>query len=226
MQTRPPAGAQRGGQTDVGWEDQTWPGSLSWERDWWTPDAWAWRGCGSSLGQQWGGGEAGLGHCGWPRASPAPTQGGQLPVSSRSSSSGWSWGSGPETRGCSVTSEDTGRRCPEPRGHPAEPRRAWEATCLNTEMKPLLTGVSLVQGTPDDHPRSGLLRVLLNRNVPRTITHDDSTHQEKPTMQRPLAELRLPSTWPVSTLRMTTVWQRRTQGADHSARWFLPTPST
>lgn len=104
------------------------------------------------------------------QASPAPTRGGHLPASSRSSSSGWSWGSGPETRGCSVTSEDTGRRCPEPRGHPAKPRRAWEATCLNTEMTPLLTGVSLVQRAPDDHPRSGLLRVLLNRNVPRTIT--------------------------------------------------------
>ena len=67
MQTTPPAGAQHGVQTDVGWEDQTWPGSLSRERDWWTPDAWAWRGCGSSLGQQWGGGEAGLGRYGWPR---------------------------------------------------------------------------------------------------------------------------------------------------------------
>lgn len=71
-----------------------------------------------------------------------------------------------------------------------------------------------------------ILRILLNRNVPRTINHDDSTHKGEPTMRRPLAGLRLPSTWPVSTLRMTTVWQRRAQGADRLARWFLPAPST
>lgn len=81
----------------------------------------------------------------------------------------------------------------KPRGHPTEPTeapavplRAREATCLNTETKPLLTGVSFVQRAPDDHPRSGLLRVLLNQTVPRTINHDDSTHKGEPTTRSPL----------------------------------------
>lgn len=176
MQTRPPAGAQCGVQMrGVGGPDLAGVSELG--------EGLVDTGCpgleelrqqlGAAMGRRGGGSRAPRSA----RAGPAPTRGGQLPASSRSSSSGWSWGRGPETRGRSVTSEDTGCRCPEPRGHPAEPRRAREATCLSTEMKPLLTGAPLAQRAPDDHPRSGLLGALLNRNVPRTITHDGSTHQ-------------------------------------------------